>query len=208
MMCPTRIRGLSEPYGSWKTICMRCRAAQSSRAESATRSRPSKRICPALGSISRKISRPVVDLPQPDSPTSPSVSPGSSAKLTPSTARITRRRRASHAPPTANCLASPCTSRSGVAITGRPGRRRSAPAPAPRAGARRAGRPRRRGRSAGRSGSRRSARRRSGGTPSMDASGCPKRLGCGKHWSRPRVYGWSGRAKRLATGAISTMRPA
>ena len=32
MIRPTRMRGLSEPNGSWKTICMRWRAAQSSRA--------------------------------------------------------------------------------------------------------------------------------------------------------------------------------
>ena len=41
---------------------------------------------PAVGSIMRRTARPVVDLPQPDSPTSPSVSPRASAKLTPSTA--------------------------------------------------------------------------------------------------------------------------
>src|SRR5262249_8330542 len=34
-----------------------------------------------------------------------------------------------------------------------------------------------------------SGRRRSGGTPSMEVSGWPKRLGWGRHWSRPRVYG-------------------
>ena len=38
-------------------------------------SRPSKRIVPAVGSRSRRISRAVVDLPQPDSPTMPRVSP-------------------------------------------------------------------------------------------------------------------------------------
>ena len=36
---------------------------------------PSKRIVPAVGSSSRSIRRAVVDLPQPDSPTMPSVSP-------------------------------------------------------------------------------------------------------------------------------------
>ena len=36
---------------------------------------PSKRIVPAVGSSRRRISRAVVDLPQPDSPTIPSVSP-------------------------------------------------------------------------------------------------------------------------------------
>ena len=38
-------------------------------------SRPSKMTLPPVGSSSRVISRPVVDLPQPDSPTRPSVSP-------------------------------------------------------------------------------------------------------------------------------------
>ena len=41
---------------------------------------------PAVGSISRMIMRPVVDLPEPDSPTSPSVSPLFTEKSTPSTA--------------------------------------------------------------------------------------------------------------------------
>ena len=39
--------------------------------------RPSKVISPEVGSIRRSTQRPVVDLPQPDSPTSPSVSPRS-----------------------------------------------------------------------------------------------------------------------------------
>ena len=50
------------------------------------RSRPSKRTVPASGSISRSTSRLTVDLPQPDSPTSASVLPASTLKLTPSTA--------------------------------------------------------------------------------------------------------------------------
>src|SRR5260370_10600056 len=40
----------------------------------------------SVGSISRRIVRPRVDLPQPDSPTRPSVSPCAIEKLTPSTA--------------------------------------------------------------------------------------------------------------------------
>src|ERR1700674_2466158 len=43
-------------------------------------------MVPAVGSISRRIARPTVDLPQPDSPTRPSVSPSAIEKLTPSTA--------------------------------------------------------------------------------------------------------------------------
>jgi hypothetical protein len=42
---------------------------------------------PAGSGRRRTIERPVIVLPQPDSPTSPSVSPARSEKLTPSTAR-------------------------------------------------------------------------------------------------------------------------
>src|ERR1700687_5891932 len=48
---------------------------------------PSKRMSPEVGSISFMIIRPVVVLPQPDSPTSPTVSPRPMSKLLPSTAR-------------------------------------------------------------------------------------------------------------------------
>jgi hypothetical protein len=48
--------------------------------------RPWKVTSPEVGSINLRIDRPVVDLPQPDSPTSPSVSPGMMSKLTSSTA--------------------------------------------------------------------------------------------------------------------------
>ena len=117
MMLPTRMRGFNEANGSWKTICIRWRVAQSLGGDSATRSWPSKRMLPADGSMSLKISRPVVDLPQPDSPTRPSTSPRSIVKLTPSTAWMTRRRPLIHAPPTAKRFSSPRTSSSGVAIT-------------------------------------------------------------------------------------------
>src|ERR1035437_5288754 len=43
-------------------------------------------MLPPVGSISRNIVRPTVDLPQPDSPTRPSVSPCAIEKLMPSTA--------------------------------------------------------------------------------------------------------------------------
>ena len=49
-------------------------------------SRPSNVIEPPVGSSSRAMQRAIVDLPQPDSPTTPSVSPAFSEKLTPSTA--------------------------------------------------------------------------------------------------------------------------
>src|SRR6266540_548611 len=68
-------------------ICSARRRARSSVGSSARRSRPSKSIAPEVGSIRHSINRPVVDLPQPDSPTSASVSPSPTSKSMPSTAR-------------------------------------------------------------------------------------------------------------------------
>src|SRR6056297_1487724 len=45
-------------------------------------STPSKKICPEVGSINFKIVRTSVDLPHPDSPTRPNVSPSLIFKLT------------------------------------------------------------------------------------------------------------------------------
>ena len=86
MIEPTVCRGFSEEYGSWKIICTSRRIGSICFDVSGARSRPSKFISPLVGSYSRVISRPVVDLPQPDSPTSPSASPALTEKLTPSTA--------------------------------------------------------------------------------------------------------------------------
>ena len=55
---PTRMRGLSEPKGSWKTICMRWRAAHTSRGESGEEIAAFEADLPALGSISRRMSGP------------------------------------------------------------------------------------------------------------------------------------------------------
>jgi hypothetical protein len=88
---PTVMRGLSDAYGSWKMICMwrriwriaiRGRAPGDLLALEGTE--------PPVGSIRRRMRRPVVDLPQPDSPTSASVSPRAMSKLTSSTARTCR----------------------------------------------------------------------------------------------------------------------
>ena len=62
-------------------------------------SSPSSRIVPSVGSSRRSSSLPTVDLPQPDSPTRHSVSPGLIAKLTPSTALIQRDRAREQAAP-------------------------------------------------------------------------------------------------------------
>ena len=73
------------------------------------RLRPSNVIVPAAMrpggfGTSRMMESDVTDLPQPDSPTMPSVSPGASTKLTPSTAANTL-------PPERNSVRSPLTSR-------------------------------------------------------------------------------------------------
>src|SRR6185369_11318752 len=61
-------------------------------------------MCPEVGSIKRSRQRPTVDLPQPDSPTRPSVSPAKISNDTPSTARTT-----SVEPSTGKCLTRPLT---------------------------------------------------------------------------------------------------
>src|SRR3569623_2083888 len=85
---------------------MRRRMERSSRRLSVMTSRPSNSSSPAVGSSRRRIVRPVVDLPQPDSPTRPSVSPGAMSKLMPSTARTMVRSRANMLPLTSKYLAS------------------------------------------------------------------------------------------------------
>ena len=81
------MRGLSDENGSWKITWIRRRSFRIARASSVTRLMPSNSTVPAVGSMRRRIMRPVVDLPQPDSPTRPSVSPGMTSNETPSTAR-------------------------------------------------------------------------------------------------------------------------
>ena len=81
-----RRRGLSEAIGSWKISCTRWRILRSRSPCIAVRSSPSKSTRPDLAGRSCNTARPSVDLPQPDSPTSPSVSPREMARLTPDTA--------------------------------------------------------------------------------------------------------------------------
>ena len=81
------MRGFSDEYGSWKMICIRRRMRRSSLAETLVRSTPSNFTDPSVASRRRISARPVVLLPQPDSPTRPSVSPLRISKLTSSTAR-------------------------------------------------------------------------------------------------------------------------
>src|SRR3981081_2851720 len=86
------MRGFRDEYGSWKIICMLGRRLLSALPFSLVIStqpevRSLNQTSPVVGSKARKISRLVVVLPQPDSPTNPSVLPLGMVKLTPSTAR-------------------------------------------------------------------------------------------------------------------------
>src|ERR1700726_733853 len=95
------------------------RVLRSCRRSSAVISSPAKRILPAVGSITRSRQRANVDLPQPDSPTRPSVSPFAIAREIPSTARTagrSPRSRAAHVfgPVNAKLFRKPSTSSSGV----------------------------------------------------------------------------------------------
>ena len=67
-------------------ICISLRSAFISRGCSFVISWPLKMTSPEVGSIRRRMQRPVVDLPQPDSPTTPRVLPFSMEKETSSTA--------------------------------------------------------------------------------------------------------------------------
>ena len=79
-------RGLSDACGSWKTTCTLRRYAIISLPPIFVMSTPSTVIEPPHGLFRRRIARAVVDLPQPDSPTMPSVSPRFSSNETSSTA--------------------------------------------------------------------------------------------------------------------------
>ena len=83
---PTVMRGSSDAYGSWNTICISRRSARRSPLSSVVSSMPSNLTEPEVGSISRSTQRPTVDFPEPDSPTSPSVWPGADPNDTPDTA--------------------------------------------------------------------------------------------------------------------------
>src|SRR5665648_273097 len=80
------MRGLRDAYGSWKMNCTSRRYDCSDFPRKRSTSVPSNVIDPRVGSRRRMRHRPVVDLPHPDSPTRPSVSPARTANDTPSTA--------------------------------------------------------------------------------------------------------------------------
>ena len=86
MIWPTVMRGLSDEYGSWKITWIWRRTSRISLVERWVMSTPAKWMVPSVASSSLSTVRPTVVLPQPDSPTSPSVSPGAIVNETSSTA--------------------------------------------------------------------------------------------------------------------------
>ena len=68
--------GSNAECGSWNTIWISRRTSRSARPVVFVMSRPSKKIRPDVTSSRRSTSRPTVDLPDPDSPTSPTVVAG------------------------------------------------------------------------------------------------------------------------------------
>ena len=86
MIWPIRLRGFSEANGSWKTICISRRTGLSFARPAVVMSVPRKLIVPPVGSSRRMSVRDSVVLPQPDSPTRPSVSPSCRCSVTSSTA--------------------------------------------------------------------------------------------------------------------------
>src|SRR5215469_15656565 len=60
---PTRLRGLRDAYGSWKTICISLRSGRSFLVPKCEIDVPWKTMSPSVGSSRRTIVRPSVDLP-------------------------------------------------------------------------------------------------------------------------------------------------
>src|SRR5256885_657792 len=85
-MSPTVCRGSSDAYGSWKIIAISRRKPRRCSPRMCVMSSPLNVTLPSVGSSSRITVRPRVDLPHPDSPTRPTVSPALISRSTPSTA--------------------------------------------------------------------------------------------------------------------------
>ena len=79
MDCPTVRRGLSERLGSWNTTCTRLRNGRKRLSGKVATSSSPHKMRPSVGSIRRIRQRAKVDLPEPDSPTMPTVSPACTA---------------------------------------------------------------------------------------------------------------------------------
>src|SRR5215831_9666653 len=97
-------------------ICRSRRRARSDRLSMVVTFFPPNHTSPPVGSISRRMHRPVGDLPQPDSPTRPSVSPALISNEMPSTAWTRATSREKRPPLIGKCLTRFRTLSSGSAI--------------------------------------------------------------------------------------------
>src|SRR5262245_40749569 len=86
MIAPTRRRGFSEPYGTWKIIGIARRNGRMARRDRLVMSRRSNVTVPDVTGVRPAMHRASVDFPQPVSPTRPSVWPRRIVSDTPSTA--------------------------------------------------------------------------------------------------------------------------
>ncbi len=98
-MSLTGILGFSEAYGSWNTTWRSRRMCRICLRVLPTSSSPSNLTDPEVGGLSWRMALPVVDLPQPDSPTSPRVSPRSRWKVRSQAAWTSPIRRRTTPPP-------------------------------------------------------------------------------------------------------------
>ncbi len=88
-ICSMVIRGESDPNGSWNTTCIRRRIARSVGRSASSIRVPSSVTLPAAIGCSASSAMPSVVLPEPDSPTMPSVSPRFNSSVALRTARNT-----------------------------------------------------------------------------------------------------------------------
>ena len=179
----------------------RRRAAASARPSSV----PSTSTRPPLGVSSPSISRPIVLLPEPLSPTSPTASPRPTVSETSVTACTARPR--PNRPRGGNCLLSPSAATSALMrAPSSAGSASAAPAPPRSAPARRARTPPPHGRSAARRRSPAAVRAATAPCPGSTPAGCHPRFGALA--SSAAVYGCSGWANTSATLPCSTISPA
>ena len=211
---PTVWRAFSDSIGSWNTICISRRSARHSRAVELRQVAALEQNVAAdrFGSRFSNV-RPTVVLPQPDSPTSPSVSPRSSVNDTPSTACTSPTLRSNTPARTGKCLVRLRTSSSGAVMRrarASDGTRRRDRARTPRAAASTSRQMSSTYAAAVReTAARRQVRRaRARRLRSRAARISPLCRAAASSAIRPRVYGWRGAAKSSLTGACSATRPA
>ena len=200
---PTFRRGLSDEYGFWKTSCSRTSSRGRARRVSGVdrRALEDDRARPSVGT-SPTAARASVDLPQPDSPTRPTIWPALDGQARAGDRAHAARRRAARSRRRRREARARSSAANGS--TGQASRR----SPTWTSGghlARAARRARRR--SGGGRRSRPGSRRGVGGAPAIATSGLSGvASGCGSASSSARVYGWRGRCEHVLARARTRRR--